>query len=254
MVPKKAAEDTKISTTINEDERDPWELESGLPNDVDAWIANAKFGTKSEYQQRVATSGVQDETSGIMFLCDLVGADGELLGNQGWSVGSGFHVEDDGETLAHPIRKNVVATSRYGQLQFRVVNELKIDMRQYGKPLKASTWNGLGFHWMLEKHETLKETESGREKKDGLMPTLFINVNKTIREEGVASPSSSRSEGEEEVEISPALKKKLVDLAQTNTQKDFIRAAARLPDVAANEDLMNMVLDDGPDGFFQKNQ
>ena len=253
MVPK-PAKNEKIQT-IDEEESDPWELESGLPNDVDAWITNARFGTKDEYQQRVATSGVQVESSGLMFLCDLVNEEGELLGNQGWSVGSGFHVEDDGETLVHPVRKNVVTTARYGQLQYRIVKELKVDMRKYGVPLKASTWNGLGFHWMLQAHETLKELEDGKkEQKHGLMPTLFLGVNEELRNRGTVSSGEDEESEEAEIEIKPALKKKLVDLAQTNSQKDFIRAAARLPEVAANEELMNLVLDDGPDGFFQKNQ
>jgi hypothetical protein len=199
-----------------------------------------------------------------MFLFDLVDAEGQVLGNQGYSIGSGWEVSEDGFEISHAKRRNVVATTRYGQLQQRVVAVLQVNMREYGTPIDARTWEGLGFHWMLEAHETLREIEPGkREQKQGLMPTEFIGVNEQIRSSGgfVQEEGGEGDEGEgegeeavEEPKMSDALMKKLTELAQTNVLKDFQRAAVRMPEVAKSDAIMNYVMEDGPDGFFSRHQ
>ncbi len=245
-----------------------WELESGLPNDVDGWMRNCRFGVKEEYMQQLVASGTGAE--GLMFLFDLVDENGELIGNAGYTVGSGWKANDDGTEITHAVRKNVVNTSRYGQLQYRAVKELKIDMDQYGEPTVANSWEGLGFHWMLESHETLKQLESGeREKKQGLMPTQFLGVNESIRGGEDAEPAekstkatatkkatakagaSTKSNGPK---MDSKLESDLKDAAQGNDFKTFIRLAVKKPGVAADDDLMSYVMDDGPEGFFQSHQ
>ncbi len=236
---------------VSIEEKDPWELESGLPNDVDAFMANCRFGFREEYKAQVVISG-GEEGAGMLFLTDLVDANGEILGSQGWSVGSGFRTDDGGATLVHPVRKNVVSTSRYGQLQHRVGKELGINMKQYGLPLIAATWNGLGFHWMLEEHETLKKMQDGaREKKQGLMPTSFVGMSEKIRGGVATAEAPAKATGPA---IDPVLEKKLTELAQTNAFKDFVRAAVKIQAVSGNDTLMSSVMEDGPTGFFATHQ
>jgi hypothetical protein len=219
------------------------------------------FGMRDRYMQQVVAGG-GEEGSGLMLLCDLVSAEGELLGSQGWTVGSGWRSDDDGATLVHPTRKNVVASSLYGQFQYRVNKEIKVPMGQYGLPLIAATWNGLGFHWMLEGHETLKETEGVREKKQGLMPTVFIGVSEEIRNGtmqitsagGSAVVSAPGTGGAGSGEISEALEKQLTSLAQANAYRDFVKAAVKISEVAGNDSLMSSVMDDGPDGYFAQHK
>lgn len=230
-----------------EEKKSDWDLESGLPNDVDAFMSNCKFGTREEYMKQIAETGSEGE--GLMFLCDLVDASGELLGQQGWTVGSGWKTEDNGASLVHPTRKNVVISSRYGQLQHRVVKELAIDMGQYGKPTVAASWNGLGFHWMLEEHETLKQVEGGREKKPGLMPTAFVSLNEAIR--GGTAPAEAAAA---KPAIDEVLESKLRDLAQTNDFKAFVMAAMKIEAVSKNDELMASIMDDGKTGFFATHQ
>jgi len=231
-----------------EKEKSVWDLESGLPNDVDAFIANAKFGTRDEYMQQISEGG--GEGTGLMFLFDLMDESGEVIGQQGYTVGSGWQASDDGKSISHPTRKNVVISSRYGQLQHRVVKELDVEMEKYGKPTDAASWNGLGFHWMLEEHETLKVVEGGgRERKQGLMPTVFVGVNDAIR--GGAAPAKAAPE---KATIDAGLEKQLKELAQTNGYKAFIMAAMKIEAVSKNDELMASIMDESDKGFFATHQ
>lgn len=252
QAPKKTPEPAQAQAEVVDEgqEFDPWETESGLPNDVDAYMANCHFGTRDRYMEQVVAGG--GESSGLMFLVDLVDEGGELLGQQGWTVGSGWDTEDDGASIFHPTRKNVVTSSRYGQLQNRAVKELGVNMRDYGTPLVAATWNGLGFHWMLESHSTLKQLEGGEfEQKQGLMPTEFIGVSEAIRG-GEIKPAEAPEAGG--AEIPEELETQLTKLAQENDFRAFVMAAMKLEGVAKNDDLMASVMDEGPEGFFQTHQ
>jgi hypothetical protein len=245
-----APEPVEATVEETEGEFDPWELESGLPNDVDAYMAHCHFGTRDQYMQQIVAGG--GEGSGLMFLFDLVDENGEIMGNQGYTVGSGWDTEDDGASIVHPTRKNVVASSRYGQLQHRTVKELEVDMRQYGIPTVAATWEGLGFHWMLEEHTTLKQLEGGEfEKKQGLMPTEFIGVSEAIRGGEVAPAEAPEAGG---VEMSEELEAELTRLAQENDYKTFIMAAMKVGGVASSDEIMSYVMDESAEGFFATHQ
>lgn len=236
--------------TSTEKEQTQWETETGLAHDVDAWIANAKFGVKDEYAQKVIeTSGEGDAVTGLMFLCDLVDEAGQVIASQGWSVGSGWIPTDDGASISHPKRNNVVGSSMYGQLQNRTVKELKVDMQSRGMPTEAKCWNGLGFHWMQEEHETV-----GGDRKPGLMPTLFLSE----RKEG-AAPAPAAKEAAVATKVAEAGESELVTkLAKMVTlfdsAADFQKAALQVPGVPADDTLMAEVLDEGPDGFWAKHR
>jgi len=224
-----------------EEKTTAWETETGLPNDIDAWITNARFGVKEEYAQKVAETS---QEPAIMLLLDLVDEKGGLVGSQGYSVGSGWEASADGQELTHPKRKNVVNSSLYGQLQKRVVKELKVDMDKYGLPTQARSWNGLGFHWMLEEHPTV-----GGQVAQGIMPTEFLGE-KDIK----AAPAATATTA---APAAPAtdIEKKLIDLMAEHTDiKAFQLAAIKMPEVAANDELMASILDEGADGFWVKHQ
>jgi len=219
---------------VQEKEQPSWETETGLPNDVDGWITNPRFGYKDEYAQAVqATTGI-DEGVGLMFLVDLVDENGVPVGSQGYSVGSGWAVSEDGLEITHPKRKNVVGSSRYGELQQRVVKVLKVDMEARGKPTQAKAWDGLGFHWMLEEHPTV-----GGPPKQGVMPTEFLG----IKTEFAKAPAPK-------VVVPTDLNTKLTELAQTNDVKAFQIAAMKVTGVAANDELMASILDESEQGYW----
>lgn len=225
---------------MSEEKRSAWETESGLIDDVDAWIANPHFGYKEEYAQAVLqTSG---EQGGAMFIVDLADAEGTVIGSQGWSIGTGWEISDDGLEISHIKRKNVVHNSMYGQLQNIVMKELGIQMDDYGLPTNASSWDGLGFHWMLKPHTTV----SGKEVQ-GLMPTSFLGKkgeSKPAAKTAAAKSKSATGTGS----AAEAEATKLVK--SSSSPKEFQMKAMRVPAIVNNDALMAQCLDDGPEGFY----
>ncbi len=217
-----------------------WDTETGLPNDIDAWIGNARFGQKDEYAQVVQASGGE----GLMFLVDLIDAAGELVGSQGFSIGTGWIVSEDGRSISHPKRKNVVTNTMYGQLQNRVRKDLGIKMEERGLPTEAKCWDGLGFHWMQEEHDTV----SG-DKRTSLVPVLVLPA----RAPG-AAPAAATAAAAPVAGVDPALELQLKELAQSNDVKAFQLAAMKVPAVVANDNLMASVLDEGAAGFWTTHQ
>jgi len=244
-------------------ERGPWETESGLIDDVDGQIANPHFGIKEEYSNVVAeTTG--GESKGAMFLVDLVDpATGEIIGNQGWSIGTGWEISEDGLTISHAKRKNVVTNTLYGQLQNQVVKKLGVDMAQYGLPTEAMSWDGLTFHWNQVAHATV-----GGQDKTGLMPTGFLGKAGEEVAEAEAEAAPAPAPAKAPVAKAPlakaaakpagkvsAAEQKAVDLvAQCGTVKEFILKAMKIPEIVADDALMAKCLDDSPAGFFKSHK
>jgi len=219
-------------------EQTSWDTETGLPNDIDAWIRNARFGLKDEYAQVVQASGGE----GLMFLIDLIDGAGELVGSQGYSIGTGWIPADDSKSISHPKRKNVVTNTMYGQLQNRVRKDLGVKMEERGLPTDARSWDGLGFHWMQQEHDTV----SG-EKRTSLMPVMILAERKPGATPAAAPAAAVAG-------VPDALDLQLKTLAQSNDVKAFQLAAMKLPDVVANDALMASVLDEGPTGFYATHQ
>lgn len=231
--------------TTEEKEKGAWDLESGLPNDVDAYMKGCRFGTKDEYKQAVTAAGPDEGegVAGLMFITDLYDENGELIGSQGYSVGSGWIPSDDGRSMHHPTRKNVVSSSRYGQLQSRVMKDLGIDMYKYGEPTKAASWDDLGFHWLLEEHETIR----GKEPKTGLMPVIFLGKKSVGKAPAPVKEAPGKAESGDMI--------KLKTLAEVSPDvKTFQKAALRIEAVVTNDELMAEVLDDSANGFYEKNK
>lgn len=224
----------EVKAMVVQGTESPWDTETGLPNDVDGWVANPRFGLKDEYAQVVQAAGGE----GNMLILDLVSKNGELIGSQGYSIGTGWIISDDGMEISHPKRKNVVGSSMYGQLQNRVRKELNVPMENRGLPTQAKSWAGLGFHWMLQEHAVVAGGQ-----KAGLMPVEYLGE----REAG-AIPAPKV------VGVPSDLELRLKELAQTNDVKAFQKAAVKMPEVVSNDSLMGNVLDEGPSGFWATHQ
>lgn len=228
--------------------QNPWETETGLVNDVDGWIVRARFGKLDEYMQKIAAVATADASTGLMFLFDLIDESGEVIGNGGYSVGSGWVAADDGSSISHPKRNNVVGSCRYGELQNRVVKEIKVDMMSRGSPVEAKSWEGLGFHWMQEQKPTV-----GQEERSVLMPVLALGE----RKDGSPAPAPAAAPvaADEAPAADDPTTKKLVALVKIyDNAADFQKAALQIPEVGANDALMSSVLDDGAEGFYVKNK
>lgn len=224
---------------MGKEKQSAWETESGLIDDVDAWIANPHFGFKEEYAQAVLqTSG---EGGGAMFIIDLEDDEGNTIGSQGWSIGTGWEISEDNLSISHAKRKNVVHSSMYGQLINIVTKELGVDMDDYGMPTEAMSWDGLGFHWMLKPHTTV----SGKEVM-GLMPTQSLG-----KKGGESVPAPKKAAP---AKVSSAEQEALKLVAGSSTAKEFQMKAMRVPAIVNDDKLMARCLDDGPEGFFATNK
>jgi hypothetical protein len=257
-------------------EQSPWDTETGLADDFDGIIANAKFGVKEEYGQKVIESS-GGGASGLMFIVDLVDDNGEIQASQGWSVGSGWEPSADGSSMSHPKRGNVVTGSLYGQLQNKVIRELSVDMAPRGLPTDAASWNGLKFHWMQTPHATV-----GGGTATGLMPTEFLGeVGAEVVESAPAEaveaavpaqtptpvvkpilkPVSAAAKLQAQVrKLAPvkaqsaAEKAALELIANCTDVKDFQKKAVKIAAIANDDAFMSKVLDDGPASFFAQNK
>ena len=240
-----------------------WETITGLLDDADAYIANARFGApkSEEYQQAIGESSEKGST--VHFNVDFVSEDGQLLGSQGYSVGGGWIVSEDGDEISHPARGKIVTSSVYGQLIDAVVIELAVPMKDYGTPLIASSWNGLGFHWKQKPHKTLREGEV----RTAPMPTSFLGKAGETAAPAAAAPAAAKAPAKPAVAKAPAkpaaaaaasapstLEVKLGALARNMDFDKFQDAALKLPEVAASDDMLVQVLDSSETGFWATHQ
>lgn len=227
---------------VTEEKSSAWETETGLPNDIDAWITNPKFGTKDEYAQAVAATGAE---GAFMALFDLMDENGEIVGSQGYSIGTGWIVSDDGMSISHPKRRNVVGSSMYGQLQNRVVKDLGVDMDARGLPTEIKSWDGLGFHWLMQPHMTV-----GGKEASSLMPVEFLGERKAGAPSAAAAKAAPATATSAPATAEGITEKALGILAKANELAAFQEKALAMPSVATNDVLMAKVLDEGPEGFW----
>lgn len=251
---------TTAEQKVPEEQKSAWETESGLMNDFDGWIKNARFGKREEYASKISVAGDMDESIGNMFLIDLVDESGEVVASQGYSIGTGWSISEDGFVISHPKRNNVIHQTIYGQLQHVVTDhdKLNLKMDEYGVPTDARSWEGLGFHWELAAHATLKEGET----KQTLMPTAFLNVNESIRngagEEAPAAPVKAAAPKAgvktaakaSTTPVSPMVTELTTLVKASKSQGEFALKAMKIKGLPQNDALMAQVLDEGPAGFY----
>ncbi len=231
-----------MTTQAQENINEAWETESGLIDDVDGYIVNPRFGVREEYAQAVLeTSGAP---GGLMLMIDIADENGEVIGNQGYSVGTGWEPSADGLSISHVKRQNVVTNTMYGQLQKQVVKELGVDMGKFGKPTNAMSWNGLGFHWMQKTHPTV----SGKEA-TGIMPTSFLGKKDIVAGTPAPAPAPAPAAA-----APPAVEAALKLVAECGTAKEFQLKVVKIPEVVGDDALMAQCLDDGAKGFFKTNK
>lgn len=233
--------------TVDQDVNAAWEVESGLIDDVDGWIANPRFGFKEEYAQAVVATGAV--ASGAMFLVDILDEKGEIQGSQGYSIGTGWEISDDGRYISHPKRKNVVGSSLYGQLQTKVVKDLGLDMGKRGDPTDAMSWDKLGFHWNLAPHTTV----SGEEK-FSLMPSTLLEKASPEAVPGSAPAATTPAAAAPAAGTVNAKVEALKLVATSANAKEFIMKAVKVPAIVADDAFMVECTDDGDAGFYAQNK
>lgn len=245
---------------------DDWETISGLIDKQNAYMVGCRFGYRDEYTKVIAQAvGGQQSGEGLLFLTDWADEEGNVVASQGYSVGGGWILSEDGLAISHPTRSYLVKTSVYGQFIDQVVKKLKIDMKPYGSPMRADTWERLGFYVEQLEHKTL---EAGKTK-SAAMPMKFIGVMSNElyakylknRAEGTQAQSAGAPVGathvaaaaQTKVGIPADLDMKLSALANL-PQKTFLDKALIMNEVATNDVILSIVLDTGPQGYWATHQ
>lgn len=214
--------------------KDSWSLDSGLPDDFDFYITNASFGYREEY--------MNGEVPLLIWQGESPDEDVESII---WPCGQGWEVIKGGAEVQHPKRTRFVKTSMIGKLINRVVNELGFDMRSRGKATEAKVWKGLGFHMKREEIEYgsgILEDRGG--KTIHLMPVAVLEKTVKTKTRIMAEAVEAKTESSEIVE------KKLALLAKKLTREEFQKKAMDMAEVVENDDLLAKVLDDSADGFW----
>lgn len=225
-----------------EELKEYWSTDSGLLDDFDFTITDAKFATDMQYNDGqtllMIWEGTTDDPDNpeqrIMFPC-----------------GNGWLSPDGGKTAVHEGgRKRFIGTSMYGRVVNRCMNELDmLDVfAQRGlPPTNAEVWVGLKFHMKREKIEF----GSALEPRERLMPVAFLGV-VGAEEESKAKSAKKAEKTEKATEQSAkedakrkALRIKLTALAKKcETFEDFVTQAMEIEGVQDDEELLAQVIDE----------
>lgn len=220
--------------------KDSWDLDSGLPDDFDFYITSATFGYRQEY--------MNGEVPLLIWEGESPDEDVESII---WPCGQGWEVIKGGAEVQHPKRNRFVKTSMMGKLISRVVNELGVDMRSRGPATRADVWKGLGFHMKREEIEYgsgILEDRGG--KTTHLMPVAVLEKTRTKGKVADRETPSSERETKSEKSSSEITMKKLAALAAKLSCEEWQKKALDMPDVVADDDLLGRVLDDSEEGLY----
>lgn len=218
--------------------KDSWDLDSGLPDDFDFHITGASFGYRQEY--------MDGEVPLLIWEGESPDEDVESII---WPCGQGWEVVKGGAEVQHPKRNRFVKTSMMGKLISRVVNELGIDMRSRGPATKADVWKGLGFHLKREEIEYgsgILEDRGG--KTTHLMPVAVLEK----AAKGKTKDSAESAETKAEKPSEELTMKKLGALATKLSREEWQKKAMDMPEVVENDDLLGRILDDSEEGLYHE--
>ncbi|MCL6558025.1 MAG: hypothetical protein K6U74_04335 [Firmicutes bacterium] len=231
----------------------PWETESGLPDDFNLTITEAWFAKDARYkdgevlllhwQGTVEKDGEEEELENpIIFPC-----------------GSGWDSYDGGKTAEHEKgRKRFIGSSVYGRLIDRCVKDLGMMdlMLKRGDPKAAKVWVGLKFHLKREKIEFGSKLEPI----ERLMPDKFLGE---VRSGKLTPPKGTKTKAEPKPEPEPEPEEKTEAKAESSDKKkklllaklqaiakkaetfeEFYEKAVEIEGVTDDEEILAQVIDE----------
>jgi len=236
----------------------PWETESGLPDDFNLTVTDAWFAKDARYKDgevlllhwhgTVEKDGEEEELeTPIIFPC-----------------GSGWDSYDGGKTAEHEKgRKRFISSSIYGRLIDRCVKDLGMMdlMIKRGDPKTAKVWKGLKFHLKREKIEFGSKLEPI----ERLMPDKFLGEagksapakeaakpkQETKEEAAVESGEEAAARSREEATAGSDDKKRKLLLAKLKAEakkaasfEEFYEKAVEIEGVTDDEEILAQVIDE----------
>jgi hypothetical protein len=229
-----------------------WELGSGLPDDVDAYIVMARFGWPSEYNNGQT----------LCLELTLESSDADFDRPVLMPVGNNWTTDRDCCILSHINGKaeaKIIKTSGYGQMIDHVLTVAEAPVEELGSPKDARIWEGLGFHW-VRKEISLgagAEAKGFRASVERLLPVAYLGRR---GQENGASPAPSPTTPAPVTAPTPvseqtgSLVGTLTTMAHRLNQEEFITAALKMDGVTADPALLSQLLDESAAGFWSKAQ
>lgn len=168
--------------------------------------------------------------------------------NESYSTGAGWEVVDDGGAVEHvkrPGNTKFHESTKAGMLVKRVVSLpdlLNVIQERGTEPTEAASYLGIRAKWEIHEH-TYEFDDGENVTVEFLLPTEFVGV------EDVSIPSAS-SNGEAEVDTEE-LEATLKELAANSPDFDSFRdAALKVDGVLDDDDLLELVVDEGEGGLY----
>jgi hypothetical protein len=224
------------------------DFSSGFLDDVDALVAESRFGVLEGYNDRDGNP----QCLAILTLqpLDAKGKpDGDPI-EQVWSCGSGWEPSDDGRSAIHPSgRRKFNKGCMWARLLARCM-QLYPEVKFRGKGDVAGILDGLVFHWKQEKFSYGGEIGD----REHLMAEKFLREQKKGRTTGSPASGPAKSGGAASAASDDDWETELTALALAeDDHKAFVKA------VVANKSLteqiraagkMAHVLSSKEDGFW----
>jgi hypothetical protein len=223
---------------------DPLETTSGLPDDFDATIEGASF-LKPEKYPNVVCQLVTVSTDPAVAEQQFRYPCGPL-----WETYGGATVEHQS---GRPTKFN--NKTRYGRLiDAASATDAKDVMRQrikegLGGPTNAAFWLGLAFHWKLNQESgTFKDKDTGQPvnySTNTWLPTRFLGATEVSK---VAAPDlTTFSAAGITVRVPENMASIITALARTKNYEDWVDSVVQLDGVASNSELVAAI---GEEKFY----
>lgn len=270
-----------VNNADTEEEDDPWSTGTGMADDFDGYIAEPFFGTDEQYNAEAVlfcANLVAADGTPITMLKYSVGAgwvpsdDGATLSHPqktkiNESSRFGFFIDRIAQPTNIKAPKHADVESPKGAGNGLGLGPI---LKQRGNPLEAKSFDGLGFHWNLHSMKTMgtDAATGARIVKQTLLPTAYLGEAKgatngagtpaaarsttpvATAKPGAAAPAAAASGGAD-IAIPAEIRRKFTPMATSSDVRTFVRNASKdTLIINAPDDVMNHLLDGGPNGFW----
>lgn len=179
-----------------------------------------------------------------------------------YSLGNGWE-SDDGKNVRHVKKKTKFnENSMYGRIINRAVGvgngeeyaegfKGVLDvLKERGDPTDVTIWEGLSFRFVQEELDFGRGWKSNR-----LMPVEFLGEDVNLDDTDNKGGGQGKANSNGNKESADDVRKKVEDLAtRFDNHSDFMDAALKVRGATSDDDLFTEIMDDGPDGIFEKMQ
>jgi len=252
----------------------PWETDSGLKDDFVLRVDSTYFEENEKMGNQLCL-----HLSGT----DLDDLEGDVIDNQ-YACGPGWESPDGGSAVHFKGKEKFNRNTKIGLLIDRMAEVLSPEqLAKMGEPTQADTWNNLVIHFVAEfkEYQAFKDRDGNEHaagKTRNVLPTEVwgseesysksaktVDSKPAVADNKSAAPSKAEQAKQalaarkaaaekKEAPSDNLLERRLIGLAQSHDQATFAEKALDIEEVAANDDLIQAVMDESETGFWATHQ